>query len=274
MIQWRSLIVLIVLAIVIPITGCEKSAEKVKNAAAPEGMVKIPAGEFIMGSNTQDKEELQQRFGMTKIPYMNERPERKVHLDDYYIDIYEVTNEQYKAFVDGTGHRHPVYWVQGNYTPLPDNQPVVMVDWFDADAYCKWRGKRLPTEAEWEKAARGTDGRYYPWGNEFHDKKANALGLQGQPTPVGQFPEDVSPFGLYDTAGNVSEWVQEWYKGYPGNPYIDEAFGETNKVVRGGSWGGIGHYSFDFYYRSSFRNYVKPEFTLNDVGFRCAKAGQ
>ncbi|MFQ5586456.1 MAG: formylglycine-generating enzyme family protein [Thermodesulfobacteriota bacterium] len=279
--HWSSILALFLLILVVPLVGCQrgekegkKAVQPVQKVAAPEDMVLIPAGEFIMGSNDVDKEGLQQRFGMTKIPYMNEHPERKVHLDDYYIDKYEVSNDKYKEFIDATGHKPPVYWVKGNYAPLPDKQPVVMVSWFDADAYCKWRGKRLPTEAEWEKAARGTDGRQYPWGNEFDQKKTNALGLHGQPTPVGQFPEDVSPFGVFDVAGNVSEWVQEWYKAYPGSQYLDEAFGETNKVVRGGSWGGIGHYSFDFYYRSSFRNYVRPEFTLNDVGFRCARDGK
>jgi formylglycine-generating enzyme required for sulfatase activity len=280
--HWSAPVIIFLLLIVVPLAGCQKGgddgekgeAKPAQKTAMPDDMVLIPAGEFIMGSDDVDKEGLQQRFGMTKIPYMNEHPERKVHLDDYYIDKYEITNEKYKEFTDATGHKPPVYWVNGDYAPLPDRQPVVMVSWFDADAYCKWRGKRLPTEAEWEKAVRGTDGRQYPWGDEFDQKKANSLGLQGQPTPVGQFPEDVSHYGLFDVVGNVSEWVDDWYKGYPGNQYLDEAFGETNKVARGGSWGGIGHYSFDFYYRASFRNYVKPEFTLNDVGFRCAKVGK
>lgn len=279
--HWSALMTITLLLLVIPITGCQKGGNEEKKepakaveqpeTAIPAGMVLIPAGEFIMGSDDVDKEGLQQRFGMTKIPYMNEHPERKVHLDDYYIDKYEVANEKYKEFTDATGHKPPAYWANGDYTPLPAKQPVVMVSWFDADAYCKWRGGRLPTEAEWEKAVRGTDGKQYPWGEKFDQKKANSLGLQGQPTPVGQFAEDVSPYGLLDVIGNVSEWVDDWYSGYPGNQYLDEAFGETNKVVRGGSWGGIGHYSFDFYYRPSFRNFVQPKVMLNDVGFRCAK---
>lgn len=234
-------------------------------------MIFIAAGKFIMGSEEVDREALQQRFGMTRAPYRNEQPQRKVNIDGFYIDKYEVTNKEYKEFTDATGEKPPPDWVNDTYSPSLDAQPVVMVTWYNSDSYCKWKSKRLPTEAEWEKVARGTDGRSFPWGNEFEDKKANALGLTGGTAPVGTFKEDVSPFGVFDMAGNVSEWTQDWYKAYPDSQYLDEAYGETYKVVRGGGWGGIGHYSFDFYYRASFRNYIQPTLYFNDVGFRCAK---
>ncbi len=257
--------------LIVIVAGCQKGSkeEEAKIKEITKGMVKIPAGEFIMGSNKVDREELQQRFGMKRIPYVNEHPARKVYLDEYYIDKYEVTNKEYKEFVDATGHKPPKGWVNGNYKPGTDRHPVVMVTWFDADAYCKWRGKRLPTEAEWEKAARGTDGREFPWGNKFDQKKANSLGLYGGTSEIGHFKEDVSPFGVYDMGGNAAEWTSDWYKAYPGNNFIDRDYGETLKVVRGGSWGGIGHYSFEFFYRTPFRNPIRPKSRLNDVGIRC-----
>jgi formylglycine-generating enzyme required for sulfatase activity len=233
-------------------------------------MVLIPAGEFTMGSDQTDKDMLQQRFGMRKIPYQNEHPPHQIALGEYYIDKTEVTMGEYEKFVNATNYTRPSYWLAG---PMPENfkkYPVVMVSWFNGDAYCRWKGKRLPSEAEWEKAARGKEGFFFPWGNEFDQKKTNSLGLQGGPTNVEQFPTDVSSYGVVGMAGNASEWVQEWYQPYPGNNFLDEAYGEQFKVLRGGSWGGIGHYSFDLFYRTVFRNYEKPEATLNDVGFRCA----
>ena len=261
------------------IVACQKSEDKSTGVTVLEGMVPIPAGEFIMGSNDVDTEMLQQRFGMIDIPYQDEHPERKVHLDTYYIDKYEVANGQYKAFLDDAedilpymSHLRmmPFTWKKGAYPDGEGRLPVIWVSWHSAKAYCAWSGKRLPTEAEWEKAARGTDGRKFPWGDEFDDKKANSMGLSGGAAPVGTFKGDVSPYGVYDMAGNVREWVDDWYKSYPGNKFQNENYGEKDKVTRGWSWGGIGHYIMPMFYRASRRAYIPPEQSAEAVGFRCA----
>jgi formylglycine-generating enzyme required for sulfatase activity len=258
------------------IFGCKGGEDKeartkdIVNKKVLEGMVLVPAGEFMMGTDEVDKETLQQRFGMSKTPFLNEQPKHNVKLGDYYIDKYEITNRKYKQFIDETGNALPYGWNNGTYAPGNDEHSVIFVSWFDADAYCRWAGKRLPTEAEWEKAARGNDGRKFPWGDKFDINKVNASGKYGGVMPVGHFKEDVSPHGIYDMSGNVSEWTSNWYLPYPDNEYEDKHYGEKYKVTRGGGWGGIGHYSFDFFYRTSFRNNMEPEKSYNDLGFRCA----
>lgn len=262
--------------------GCEKKSEKAtgekvvekKLVDVPDDMVLIPAGDFIMGSDEFDKDTLQQRFGLSKPLYLNEHPKHKVMLNDYYIDKYEITNKEYKEFTDGTGHTPPSYWIDGTYPPPSENVPVVHVDWYSADAFCRWAGKRLPTEAEWEKAARGTDGRRFPWGDELDEKKANAMGMYGGLLEVGHFKEGVSPYGVYDMTGNASEWTSDWYKPHPGNEFEDDDYGEKYKVTKGGGWGGVGHYSFDYFYRTSFRGHPEPSWNFNDVGFRCVISAQ
>ncbi len=269
----RTTLCFLILMVFVFVSGCQNKEQEAKKAASLEGMVLISAGEFTMGTDKVDKDALQQRFGITKMPYENEHPAHKVYLDDYYIDKYEVTNKEYKEFVDATGHPvPPSYWKNGTYLPNTERMPVVMVSWYDADAYCKWRGKRLPTEAEWEKAARGTEERDFPWGNEFDSKKANSFGIYGGISTVDYFKEDVSPYGVYDMAGNVSEWTADWYKAYDGNRFIDRDYGEKFKVLRGGSWGGVGHYSFPLFYRTSYRLRMGPATKLNDAGFRCVKS--
>ncbi|RMF89553.1 MAG: formylglycine-generating enzyme family protein, partial [Nitrospinota bacterium] len=134
-------------------------------------MVLVPAGEFIMGSTSEDIDQLLQQFPSTNRElFTHEMPQHRVYLDAFYIDKYEVTNRLYQRFVEATGHRKPEYW--GDSDLNGPEQPVVGVSWYDAKAYCEWAGKRLPTEAEWEKAARGTDGRTYPWGNEWDGRRA------------------------------------------------------------------------------------------------------
>jgi formylglycine-generating enzyme required for sulfatase activity len=242
------------------LAGCEKP---------PEGMVKVPKGEFIMGSNEVDKEAKAVQYGDRRPWYANERPERKVDLKAFHIDATEVTNRQFQEFVKATGTAPPPHWAGGAYPQGLDEHPVVLVTWHEADSYCKWKGKRLPTEAEWEKAARGTDGRKFPWGGDFDTKKVNTLGEYGGTVPVGTLKEGVSPYGAMDMAGNAQEWTADWYQPYPGNDFNDKEYGEQSKVVRGGGWGGMGHYSLSVYVRTSFRNTANPQARYDDVGFRC-----
>lgn len=249
------------LTVAIMLAGCK---------SPPQDMINIPKGEFTMGSNEVDKEAKALQYGSTKPWYANERPERKVAVKDFYIDRIEVTNQKYKAFVDATHHRTPPHWQAGQIPSGLADHPVAYVSWADADEYCKWAGKRLPTEAEWEKAARGTDGRKFPWGNEFDIKKLNTMGEYGGTTPAGMFPDGKSPYGVLDMAGNVQEWVEDWYKAYPGNDYNDKDYGEKFRVVRGGGWGGMGHYTLQVYVRAAYRNTAPPEGMFNDLGFRCA----
>jgi formylglycine-generating enzyme required for sulfatase activity len=232
------------------------SLDSLKPADAP--MVLVPAGEFTMGSTMST----------------DEQPVHRVYLDAFYMDKYHVTVGQYAKYLEATDMEAPPEWDIMNQ-PQHQKRPVVNVSWFDAAAYCKWAGKRLPTEAEWEKAARGTDGRLYPWGNEpptrlhanFGKKQwANHMAL----VPVGMFEMGKSPYGIYDMAGNAWEWVNDWYdhdyyKKSPTKNPQGPAKGKS-KVVRGGNW----LYIQEFL-RSSFRFNAEPSGRQFGYGFRCAK---
>jgi formylglycine-generating enzyme required for sulfatase activity len=191
-------------------------------------MVYVPAGEFLMGSADDDPDAAD-----------DEKPQHTVYLDAFWIDRTEVTNAQYRQCVEAGGCYEPECWDDDDYN-APD-QPVVCVKWHDAQAYAEWVGGRLPTEAEWEKAARGTDGRIYPWGNSAPDcYKANYAGCAAHPLSVGSHPDGASPYGALDMAGNVREWVADWYdKDY----YSRSVFSNPNgpdfgsfRVRRGGSF--------------------------------------
>jgi formylglycine-generating enzyme required for sulfatase activity len=236
--------------------------EKSHLGDAPNEMILIPAGEFTMGTNS-------------RLP--DEGPEHKVTLPAFYIDKYEVTNLQYKKFNDATNRKSPSHFKNRTYPDGKADHPVTFVSWHDAKAYCAWAGKRLPTDEEWEKAARGTDGRNFPWGDVFGDDKANtpvrweALEQAGDTTPVGAFPAGVSPYGLYDMSGNVWEWTASWYKAYPGNTHPTENYGEKYKVLKGGSWWDCSFYKCGISAPSFNRAFFLPGTRNKSFGFRCAK---
>jgi iron(II)-dependent oxidoreductase len=209
-------------------------------------MAWIPAGEFTMGADQEQIDALWQRMGWPagwKQSDQDESPAHKVYLDGFWIYRYEVTNEQYAKFVSATGRSAPSHWSGGRIPSGLEKHPMWNVSWEDAKAYCEWAGVRLPTEAEWEKAARGTDGRVWPWGNEWDPKKCNAYGRADgfyYTAPVGSFPQGVSPYGVMDMAGNVWEWCADYYDDdyYAQSPARNPT-GPTSgseRALRGGSW--------------------------------------
>ena len=220
-------------------------------------MILIPEGEFIMGTDVRLKDE---------------KPSYVVYLDAFYIDRFEVTHEDYKKFVEGAGHPPPDNWENANYPQGKGRHPVVFVDWNDASEYCKWLGKRLPREAEWEKGARGTDGRTYPWGEVWAANKSNnPFGGHEDTMTVGSFEEGKSPYGLYDMSGNVWEWVDDYYLPHPGSDFVSPEFGTKYRLLKGGSWMNCMYYSCGIsapvYNRAFFDSSTKN----NSLGFRCAK---
>ncbi len=277
------------------VSSCGKeTTTKPKPPPTPPEMVSVPAGDFMMGGTLGNSDEL---------------PVHAVYLDAFSIDKYEVTNAQFKQFMDADGYTtealwsaagwsarvsngwtQPAYWATGDYhsgLAWPEF-PVVGVSWYEAEAYANFAGKRLPTEAEWEKAARGTDQRTYPWGNSIDGSRANYSGSgdpyesSGSTTPVGfydgrlypnppfQTTDSPSPYGAYDMAGNVQEWVADRYQSDyystspPSNP-PGPASG-SYRVLRGGAWD-FGSTAL----RSTFRYYHPPTYRDPDYGFRCAR---
>ncbi|GKS56575.1 hypothetical protein YTPLAS18_01020 [Nitrospira sp.] len=230
--------------------------------AGHDNMVNIPGGEFVMGSHEHSDE-----------------PTHKVVLDSFLIDIYETSNVRFKEFMKATGHPAPAYWDDPRLNK--PTQPVVGVSWNDAAAFCKWEGKRLPTEAEWERAAKGPSGdSHYPWGHSLDPKKANYGQNVGHTQPVDSYPEGVSGFGVYNMAGNVFEWVSDWYepKYYKDSPALNpqgpnKGYNFANqgpvKVLRGGSW-----LAPETSLHTSHRFWNQPDNNSYGVGlgFRCAKS--
>jgi len=306
-------------------------AEEIRHAADNSVMMVVPAMEFTEGTDDAHPDlpanrlvpgkvkptEIKLARGWEGWALEDEHPARKVRLNAFAIDRYEVTNAQYRVFlaeVTQHGDRHcahpnqpagkdhtPRYWKKFNpllqdpafaklaqfdaATFTQDHTPVVGVDWFDAYAYAKWAGKRLPTEAEWELAARGPDGRRWPWGDDWQWGLCNIVGeklgadvrAKGRekdgyiyPAPVGQYPAGRSPFGCDDMAGNAAEWVADWYApdayvtGPVENPGGPSAGDE--RVVRGGS-----SQNYPSYTRCAVRAHREPEFRTFVLGFRCAK---
>lgn len=220
-------------------------------------VVLIPAGPFIMGENFTKKS-----LG----------PRHEVNLPDFYIDKYHVTNAHYQDFVNARGWRLPSHWANGTYPRGKTNHPVAFVSWSDAGAFCAWAGKRLPSEAEWEKAARGTEGRMFPWGEKFLKAHANVYLEEVRDTSrIDAYPDGISPYGLYDMAGNLFQWTLDWFQPYPGNTVPHPNFGTTLKVLRGGSFYDCSNYRCGISFQTFNRISLLPQTRAISAGFRCAK---
>jgi formylglycine-generating enzyme required for sulfatase activity len=286
----------------------------------PEGMVLIPEGLFLMGSTKQDIDKLLELDrNIETVRLDNEMPQREVFMSTYVIDKYPVTNAEYKKFIESDGYGQKVFWSDAGWQYISQSHPLengdtdiilngegdcpaVNVSWYEAEAFAKWAEKRLPTEAEWEKAARGTDGRMYPWGNTFEKINLNCSESKNEkPAPVTKYPQGQSPYGCFDMAGNVWEWTADWYDSQyygsapekdpqgPKDAETDPYYGQPEevgvsiydlepstgsktlsgcKVLRGGSWSGAGI----VHVRCANRDYDEPIYKNDTMGFRCAKS--
>lgn len=245
-------------------------------AAMAKNWVSIRAGEFLMGAQKANPS----KPNYDREPYADESPVHRVRLKAYRVGRYPVTVGEYLRFIEADGYKDKSFWTNGGFGKwqAPEgwdeqlshlNRPVVGVSWFEAAAYATWAGSRLPTEAEWERAARGTEGHRYPWGDEESDtSRMNYYKSKvGCPTPVGVYARGATPDGILDMAGNVWEWCSDWY----GEHYYSEAASDSPqgpstgeaRVVRGGSW------NFNAWYcRSAGRDWNTPEYRFNYLGFR------
>ncbi len=245
--------------------------EKIIHGKIPEikGMIFIPGGTFIMGSDQGGKDA---------------QPAHEVYVSAFYMDRYEVTNGQYKQFIDSTGYPAPYLdpkkyplaehynWKNAVYPPGTENLPVVLVSWEDANAYAKWAGKRLPTEAEWEKAARGDKGFIYSWGNQWDSTQCNSrISALNCAVAVTRYAQGASPYGIFNMTGNVWEWCADWYNNayYKNSPKQDPKGPDrgATRVIRGGSWDTYGVERLSAYSRES----QFPSVRSYDIGFRCVK---
>jgi len=292
-----------------------------KKQRLPKNMALIPEGLFLMGSTEEDIGKLLELDRNVEAGRFDvEIPQREVYMSAYLIDKYPVTNAEYKEFIESGGYKQRDLWSDAGWDyvqrskPLDsdvvnsamdgeDDCPVVNVSWYEAEAFARYAGKRLPTEAEWEKAARGTDGRIYPWGNEFDKAKLNCAESRiEKPTPVTRYLRGQSVYGCFDMAGNVWEWTADWFDSqyYRSAPNRDPQgpakaedkpfFGRPEdvgtsiyelepsvagsstlsdcKVLRGGSWNGGGV----IHIRCANRDYDEPDYKNDTIGFRCARS--
>ncbi len=241
-----------------------------------ETTVEIPAGKFLMGTDSPQSNEQNQ-------------PQHSIYLPAYKIDKYPVTNAQYARFVAATGHRPPSTWINGKIPSGKELHPVTLVSWYDANSYAQWAGRRLPSEAEWEKAARGIDGRRWPWGNTMEPGRLNTYYNVGSTTPVTAYPQGASAYEVMDMAGNVSEWTADEFLPYIGTSAPQDLFKAKAGIVgsaadrslkvldlittdaryksmRGGSWK-----SDPFSTATYHRNYSLPNYASDFYGFRTAQ---
>jgi formylglycine-generating enzyme required for sulfatase activity len=272
-------------------------------------MILVPAGEFLMGTSEEQVKRILRVFaawavelsisdeqenvelilgitGLNKEYFHDEMPQHRVWVDAFYIDKYEVTNEAYAAFCAATGHAVPQHWEASKFPESAAKEPVSFVSWYDARAYAEWASKRLPTEAEWEKAGRGTDGRWFPWGNQFERHKVNYLlphdlqdfhnrlvmGSEAKgklSDDVDAYPEGTSPYGIMDMLGNVAEWVYDWYDPdyYAKSPSRNPKGPEEGKAR---VYKGCSSTQHREKLHCAFRNSDYPTSTDGNVGFRCA----
>ena len=300
----RTIAYAVVILAVLGVASDALGQERLIKGQDGADMVLVPAGAFWMGSQTED---IQLRVDDCKKSvrpenrdkceewFRDEGPQRQVFLDAFYIDRYEVTNALFERFVAGNAYRTTAEvegwgWVfqpgdgkrdkvkgatwrapggPGTSATAPTH-PVVQVSWYDAEAYCKWASKRLPTEAQWEKAARGVDGRRYPWGEDWDSSRANGAMSVKATRPVGGYAVGASPYDIHDMAGNVLEWVADWHdpayyqKGPERNP-PGPATGQM-RILRGGGW-----HSSPIALRAASRGTGMQDFRYNYTGFRCAK---
>ena len=240
----------------------------------PEGMVYVPGAEFLMGTSEEDVDRiLTTAHGPATLKvyrkwYLSETPQVLKKVQAFYIDRTEVSNEEYHRFVKATGHPSPLHWRGRMYPEGTGQMPVVRVTWEDAVAYATWANKRLPTEAEWELAAKGHDGRLYPWGPSFDktwcNTKASSL---NETLPVGSFPAGASPYGCLDMCGNVGEWTTDLYAPYPESKWTTRAGASEHRAYRGGSFR-----STDLDARTTFRFGAAHKEDRPEIGFRCARS--
>jgi formylglycine-generating enzyme required for sulfatase activity len=239
-------------------------------------MIFIPAGWFLMGTSEDEILDMKKSLGWKPEWFADETPQHRVYLDAFYIDETPVTNAEYKRFLDADPqHRAPTHWAQASRTfeARAEKHPVVYVSWDDAQDYARWAGKRLPTEAEWEKAARGPAGRRFPWGNVIDSNRCNSIEAHiGGTTPVTRYAAlGDSPYRVIDMAGNVWEWCADWYAAdyYQNSPTANPTgpLSSDWRVLRGGAW----DLAID-YVRAASRDHIIPgEYGYALVGFRCVE---
>ena len=292
-----------------------------KKQRLPKNMALIPEGLFLMGSTEEDIGKLLELDRNVEAGRFDvEIPQREVYMSAYLIDKYPVTNAEYKKFIESGGYKQRDLWSDAGWDyiqqskPLEsncvnsamdgeDDCPVVNISWYEAEAFARYAGKRLPSEAEWEKAARGTDGRIYPWGNKFDKTRLNCAESKiEKPTPVAKYPQGISSYGCFDMAGNVWEWTadrfdSQYYRSAPDRDPQGPAKAEDKpffgrpedvgvsiyelepaeagsstlsdcKVLRGGSWNGGGV----IHIRCANRDYDEPDYRNDTIGFRCARS--
>ncbi len=255
-------------------------AESMPDYSLEGEMTHIPSGHFIFGTNKKDDTAEALSMGIPKPWYADESPQKKIFLKGFYIDTFEVTNERYKKYVNNLGAVPPDNWKDNNFPEGKNKDPVTWVTWFDAANFCQWAQKKLPTEKQWERAAKGAEGYEYPWGNKFQHGIANLsknAGSKNKPGVVGSHPQSASKEGVHDLVGNVWEWVEDDYEPYKDSKYQNDYYDSGYKVIRGHSASDIGHFpgalytnAIKMFARSGYRQFTNPDEPGPDVGFRCA----